>query len=1142
MTNKTPIQLPGILFITICLSFVLIFSSAIKTQAIQSQPAEPADPQIIVEDLGVTPVESTGLRSLFPSDSPGLHIGPVQPELDENGEYIVDLQSIGLTDFNQPAETQATYLYENVDTNSCRGVDLAIDLDRNGRPHLLYHDNCSNNIIYAVRDEVGWQRTGFSLGNSVIGTHLDLVLDDYDYPHLVFYDSTGTRLWYGSIDNFGFWFFEVVDDSDDSGSHCSIALDRFGRVHVSYFLRPYEDLMHKMRDSSGWHRLVETVDSYYRGAYSSIATDSNGYPHFSYADEMLGNLRYAWQESADAWHSETLDPKSGTGTRNSLAIDSYDQPHVSYYDSQNTDVKYGYKDDLGWHFTRFADKDLDSGTFNSLALDSEDHPYISFWDDTGNDLYLAYNLGGGWQFDRVYDGNSQQIHLGWNDLSLDRYGNPVMGYRSTDPDVQISYLEEPDLDIPDYLTGWKTPVVNERDVNRCATDVIGQFRSLRDHGEVMGFNLNEHPYPRYDIYDITPYWHNHWQGIQRLTAGNGTLMVLTQDEIRRPVNCGSDICEEKTSGFAIVELATRMSDIGPDYENFTRLRSNRLNPVTDYDDTPPSASDGVVKTVYLSADYDHVGGIQALGQWLAVSLEAGDPTRAIVDLYDLTYYPPALNQDAVRIPGVETLVINGSTGTATALTKLADGRYLLAVHSTRDGGGLDFFISYAPHSLAPENGRFLRFLPLDHWSSSELLLDPMVDFEFPKWDPYQSINFITQCGLEGAIYLVGTGNLESFCNPLYCTPDGPDVADLYRLTIESGQVKMTRVAQRHFYCNWNGVEGQCNFDAAAGVYVNESGQLYLYSAEHANDGPRLPGQQNDSVKFMEYRPVPHSGCDNINTAWVELYDNTFFDKTLGKGLMIDYIDRELENYSDYDNTDAFNNSAEAVRWCLPLGWSYRVYDKAMPVGSNPCSGKWFTLYGNNQQYVYADLSKIGRADMASCSYFAIEAPSSAGVTASGAKLIWIFRSGGGNIPEGSYLAPSADDLTTTIDFPAGGLSANSTATYTPQTPTDIPEGSMLVGSHGFYLNLEPQVSFMKPAEITIQFSDLELDELYPATMNLYYFDPLGSWVEASATCGDHNPPVIDLQAKWIKTHLCKPGSYALFAEREYYNYLPVVKR
>ncbi|WP_043392719.1 hypothetical protein [Archangium violaceum] len=338
-----------------------------------------------------------------------------------------------------------------------------------------------------------------------------------------------------------------------------------------------------------------------------------------------------------------------------------------------------------------------------------------------------------------------------------------------------------------------------------------------------------------------------------------------------------------------------------------RFRSNRLAPNVSYPATPPPSSDRAIADAWFSdMDYTHAGGMQASGSLLAVPLESspsGENGRVV-------FYDMATPWRPVRLP-VNQWGQTQEAGTA-SLAKLSDGRFLLILGRAH-ANNLEFYRSTGGDLRSTDAG----FVPLDNWNEGELR-SAIGDREFGN---YQNLNLVTQC--DGSLFLVGT-HLNS--------ATGEDWIDLFRLTEESGQVVITKVAKKHLYCGYpspgydSGTNRQCNLDAAGGVYVDPWGQLIVYGTEHDNDGP------GSSVKMMEFRATfPNPGCDSdINRAFVELYDDSDFSD---RGLMIDHPDYTQENYSNFSSIEGFNDKASAVRYCLPSGWRARLYEHSNFGGS-----------------------------------------------------------------------------------------------------------------------------------------------------------------------------------------------------------------
>ena len=168
--------------------------------------------------------------------------------------------------------------------------------------------------------------------------------------------------------------------------------------------------------------------------------------------------------------------------------------------------------------------------------------------------------------------------------------------------------------------------------------------------------------------------------------------------------------------------------------------------------TPPS-EDRIVLQVPRDPQFSHAGGLQALGHFLAVPVEASGASKVL--FYDLTnpLAPARLANE------LDHSALSDEAGAA-FLARLTDGRILLGV-GRADSNVLDFYVSSGP-DLATAS-----FSLFDTWFEDELTGG---DSEFGN---YQSINLVTQC--DGALFLVGTHENTA-------VQIGRDFADTFRLT------------------------------------------------------------------------------------------------------------------------------------------------------------------------------------------------------------------------------------------------------------------------------------------------------------------------------------------------------------------------
>ncbi len=250
------------------------------------------------------------------------------------------------------------------------------------------------------------------------------------------------------------------------------------------------------------------------------------------------------------------------------------------------------------------------------------------------------------------------------------------------------------------------------------------------------------------------------------------------------------------------------------------------------DDPESRGCDGeVVARIEVDDVLRHAGGLSMLGSILAVPVHGGSPLGAKVAFFDLAE-PESPRRLSVEIARA------GRKATATAVTRLHNGHYLVAVLSAYDRlpRRLDFYLS---RSTVLDEG----FHPEPvTWRVSGVEARPGQDRTFSH---FQSINFIQQA--DGRLYLVGFHN--SFA-PQTILP-GRDYADLYEVafpkaTREDGDPVLemptvTKVANRMFRCT----EGFCSFGAAAGLFIDPTMKtMSVYSMPGWLDG--------DTIKVTVY--------------------------------------------------------------------------------------------------------------------------------------------------------------------------------------------------------------------------------------------------------------------------------------------------
>jgi hypothetical protein len=431
-------------------------------------------------------------------------------------------------------------------------------------------------------------------------------------------------------------------------------------------------------------------------------------------------------------------------------------------------------------------------------------------------------------------------------------------------------------------------------------DVVGQIVHLNARGDFLGFHMGDAPPPSIAM---------HWQGIARHPDPHAHVLYLSR----------KGACSPDGAKVVAVDVTTADLKDGP------RLRSNRLRAGVDVPLSPPWNSDKVVWN-HDFADYNHAGGLQAVGHYLAVPLESpcDNASNGRVDFFDIS--------DPRNPQLAHSFEVNHSMGMV-GLTQLPDGHYFMAATWATDGE-VEFY------RTSGDDITSMHWI--DDWSPSELLSGEWAHGDGSADYYFQALQLVQ--GDNGKLYLIGLRNNSG-------SPGSTeeDVVYVYEVTLNGFQVSMSEVYHRDLestpLSNGSGFR-QCNFSAAAGVYVSPDGELLIYGAMHDASGPEL------TTNVAEFRSKGGSLYSNPCLANVELYSNADFD---GYNLSInalDYLQEDYANFSRFDGADGFNNRASSVRFNLPSGCTCTLWE------DKNFSGRRKELQGNGSVQEISNLANV----------------------------------------------------------------------------------------------------------------------------------------------------------------------------------------
>lgn len=122
-----------------------------------------------------------------------------------------------------------------------------------------------------------------------------------------------------------------------------------------------------------------------------------------------------------------------------------------------------------------------------------------------------------------------------------------------------------------------------------------------------------------------------------------------------------------------------------------------------------------------------------------------------------------------------------------------------------------------------------------------------------------------------------------------------------------------------------------------------------------------------------------------------------------------------------------------------------------------------------------------------------------------------------------------------VDIPVAALSDNVTFTFTPQPAPNHGTDDLLFGKNSFQLtavdpSANPITEFAQPVNITIHYSDDDLQLSEEETLGLYYWDgSSAAWVDAVTTCAG-GVYIRDMVANTLSLQICHLTEFAVLLE------------
>jgi hypothetical protein len=215
--------------------------------------------------------------------------------------------------------------FENIGSASYSNINIKID--PNNVIHISFR-GIDGELMYGNKKDNRWYLEAIADN----GEYSSLALDSLGFPHISYADKPAQKVIYAWKDNYGWNFRDVEAFFADT----SLALDNNGTPHISYYGICY--LHYATWDGDEWNKEI-ILDIRGSGDHT-IALDHNGHPLIGYYGGTWPGHLILKRWNGNQWINQTIDKNVGGSWGDlSLTIDKLGNLFISYYDNPNGDLK-----------------------------------------------------------------------------------------------------------------------------------------------------------------------------------------------------------------------------------------------------------------------------------------------------------------------------------------------------------------------------------------------------------------------------------------------------------------------------------------------------------------------------------------------------------------------------------------------------------------------------------------------------------------------------------------------------------------------------------------------------------------------------------------------------------------------------------
>lgn len=263
----------------------------------------------------------------------------------------------------------------------------SIAVDDSGTPHILYHDDALEDLVYVTWDGMSWSSTVLDGSMASVGQAHAIDSGPGGVLEVAYRDEDNGDVKALSFDGANWLAPSMVAGFNDVGAALDIARSPSGAVAISYYDATEQTMIVSLRQPGAmvWTRKIVAFDVTAPNALAIAPMDRLRVSYF----RTNGSLGLSFRDMLGNWADETIAVGPGLGELVDLQVNSLGFPLVLYLQTDTDTLSFQARNGEAWGPLELIDNGTAVEGCAKMVLDGAGTPHVIYAASETSDLRYA---------------------------------------------------------------------------------------------------------------------------------------------------------------------------------------------------------------------------------------------------------------------------------------------------------------------------------------------------------------------------------------------------------------------------------------------------------------------------------------------------------------------------------------------------------------------------------------------------------------------------------------------------------------------------------------------------------------------------------------------------------------------------------